>query len=50
MENNNYGDDEDGVNMGMGDFMEDNNDDMCNLGQSVELDALSSFKYLTPFN
>ena len=36
--NNNYGDDEDGVNMGMGDFMEDNNDDMCNLGQSVELD------------
>ena len=40
--NNNYGDDEDGVNMG--NFEEDNNDDMCNLGQSVDLDKAKNNK------
>ena len=41
---NNYGDDEDGVNMGMGNLEEDNNDDMCNLGQSVDLDKVKNNK------
>ena len=36
--NNNYGDYEDGVNMG--NFEDDKNDDMCNLGQSVDLDKV----------
>ena len=40
--NNNYGDDEDGVNMG--NFEEDNNDDMCNIGQSVDLDKVKNNK------
>jgi len=40
--NNNYGDDEGGVNMG--NFEEDNNDDMCNLGQSVDLDKAKNNK------
>lgn len=39
---NNYGDDDDGVNMG--NFEEDNNDDMCNLGQSVDLDKVKNNK------
>lgn len=39
---NNYGDDDDGVNMG--NFEEDNNDDMCNLGQSVNLDKVKNNK------
>ena len=40
--NNIYGDDEDGVNMG--NFEEYNNDDMCNLGQSVDLDKVKNNK------
>ena len=39
---NNYGDNDDGVNMG--NFDEDNNDDMCNLGQSVNLDKVKNNK------
>ena len=30
--------------MGMGNFEEDNNDDMCNLGQSVDLDKVKNNK------
>ena len=40
--NNIYGDDEDGVNMG--NFDGDNNDDMCNLGQSVDIDKMKNNK------
>ena len=36
--NNNYGDDEDGINMG--NYGDGDNDDMCNIGQSMDFDKI----------
>ena len=40
--NNNYGDDEDGVNIGNYYGGEGENDDMCNFGQSMDLDKINN--------